>query len=177
MKAKHPETEETFYFVDKCLPFGHCISCALFQRFSDALAHMVKFLLKVKRGIIHTPLSNYLDDFLFIVLLQIVCKAMMQEFIKMCGQLGVPVSVEKTKWPSTIMIFLGVLLDRHYHLLVVPKEKRLRALNTLRSLLSKQNATVKEIQSLAGLLNFLNQAIVPGRPFMRWMYAKFSGNE
>ena len=39
MKAEHPTTGQTFYFVDKCLPFGHCISCALFQKFSDALCH------------------------------------------------------------------------------------------------------------------------------------------
>ena len=36
MVARHPATSETYYFIDKCLPFGHSISCALFQKFSDA---------------------------------------------------------------------------------------------------------------------------------------------
>ena len=33
MVAYHPVMGEKRYFVDKCLPFGHCMSCALFQRF------------------------------------------------------------------------------------------------------------------------------------------------
>ena len=33
---------------------------------------------------------------------------------------------------------------------------------------------VKDIQQLAGLLNFMTRAIHPGRPFLRRMYTKFS---
>ena len=43
MTVEHPTTGEVFYFVDKCLPFGYSISCALFQTFSDGLAHMCNF--------------------------------------------------------------------------------------------------------------------------------------
>ena len=38
MKATHPETGKTVYFVDKCLPFGSSISCAVFQAVSDTIA-------------------------------------------------------------------------------------------------------------------------------------------
>ena len=31
MYADHPETGNRYYFVNKCLPFDHSISCALFQ--------------------------------------------------------------------------------------------------------------------------------------------------
>ena len=41
-------------------------------------------------------------------------------------------------------------------------------------MLDKKSATVRELQGLAGLLNFLHRAIVPGRAFTRRMYAKFS---
>ena len=37
LKATHPKTGKSFYFVDKCLPFGTSISCAIFQAFSDFL--------------------------------------------------------------------------------------------------------------------------------------------
>ena len=57
MKAKSPIDNRWYYFVDKCLPFGTSISCALFQLFSDAIAHIVKF----KAG--RVPI-NYLDDYL-----------------------------------------------------------------------------------------------------------------
>ena len=46
MKARHPLMNQWCYFVDKCLPFGASISCALFQRFSDALCHIVQFKTK-----------------------------------------------------------------------------------------------------------------------------------
>ena len=41
-------------------------------------------------------------------------------------------------------------------------------------LLWKKKATVSELEWLAGFLNFLNKAVVPGRTFTRRMYAKFS---
>ena len=41
-------------------------------------------------------------------------------------------------------------------------------------ILSKIKAKVKDLEQLAGYLNFLNKAIVPGRAFTRRMYAKFS---
>ena len=43
LKATHPITKEVLYFVDKCLPFGSSISCALFQSFSDALTHVMEY--------------------------------------------------------------------------------------------------------------------------------------
>ena len=57
---------------------------------------------------------------------------------------------------------------------MIPGDKRIRALNSLEELISKKKATVKQIQSLAWLLNFLNHAIVPGCAFTRQMYAKFT---
>ena len=73
------------------------------------------------------------------------------------------------------MIFLGILLDGNTLTLVVPQEKKCHALNLLRNFIGARKAIVKQLQSLAGLLNFLNRAITPGRAFTRRMYAKFSG--
>ena len=55
MMAKDPRDRKMYYFVDKCLPFGAAISCSHFQRFSNAVAHLVK----LRTG---KPLVNYLDD-------------------------------------------------------------------------------------------------------------------
>ena len=48
MRAKNPITDEWCYFVDKCLPFGVSISCALFQCFSNALCHLMEYKLNVR---------------------------------------------------------------------------------------------------------------------------------
>ena len=82
--------------------------------------------------------------------------------------------MEKTEYAVTIIIFLGVLLDGRQYILAVPEEKRLKVLNTLQEMIDKKSATVKQMQSLAGLLNFLNRAIFPGHAFTRRLYAKFS---
>ena len=63
MKAKDPVSGKTFYFIDKCLPFGASISCAHFQNFSDAMAHVM--MTKLGKRVI-----NYLDDFLFVAYLR-----------------------------------------------------------------------------------------------------------
>ena len=48
MKAQHPKNGKFYYFVDKCMPFGASISCAHFQAFSDAVAHLVTY--RTKKG-------------------------------------------------------------------------------------------------------------------------------
>ena len=44
----------------------------------------------------------------------------------------------------------------------------------LEIMMKLQKTTVKNLQRLAGYLNFLNHAIIPGRVFTRHMYAKFT---
>ena len=84
---------------------------------------------------------------------------------------------EKTVWPTTRIVFLGILVKGDVHMLGLPLEERLKALNLLNFLMSKRKVTVKQIQNLTGLLNFLNRAIFPGRAFKRRMYAKISMKE
>ena len=167
MMAHHPVSGKKFYFIDKCLPFGASISCALFQEFSDALCAIFEFSI----GSLDIT-TNYLDDFLFIAATLMQANERAVKFIAICEHISCPVSEEKTVWGSSLMIFLGTLPDGVNHCLCIPVEKRNKALNRIKWVLSKKKATIKEIQSLTGLLNFLNHAIVPGRAFTRRMYAK-----
>ena len=167
MQAEHPVTKKKYYFVDKCLPFGASISCSHFQRVSNALKHIMQ-----KR--MGSPVTNYLDDFLFIALMIIRYNNLAQQFIELCGTIGFPIAFEKTEWASQVITFLGILLDTKNFILSIPLEKRNRAESMLQLLLSKNKATIKELQALCGFLNFLGRAIFPGRAFMRRMYAKFS---
>ena len=169
MCVKHPVTGKLRYFFDKCLPFGSSISCSHFQRFSNALRHIHEFQV----GIFGTC-PNYLDDFLFMALCAIQCNRLMQSFLDLCAEIGVPISLEKMSWANTIFEFLGILLDGKNKVLVVPEQKCIKALNMLQCMQDKKSATVQGLQQLAVLLNFLNRAIVPGCAFTRRMYAKFS---
>ena len=167
MKAYHPETKQVFYFVDKCLPFGASISCALFQAFSDVLYSIFEFSV----GSLDVT-TNYLDDFLFIALTLLACNQRISKFLQICQEIGCRIAKEKTVWGMTRIIFLGTLLDGDSHCICIPIEKKEKAIYQIKLILGKRKATIREIQSITGLLNFLNRAIVPGRAFTRRMYSK-----
>ena len=120
-------------------------------------------------------INNYLDDFLFVARTAGLCNWMIQQFLDLCKELGVTVSMEKTEWASNYIVFLGILLDGIHFTLRIPLEKRTRAVALLNNMMSKKKATVKEFQVLCSYLNFLAKAIFPGRTFIRCMYSKFSG--
>ena len=163
MKAKNPITGETCYFVDKCLPFGAAISCALFQAFSDAVA----FIVSKKTG---KKLVNYLDDFFFVALLKMLCNSQITEFLQTCDTINFPVSLEKTFWANTQIVFLGLLINTRTCTVSIPIEKVKKALKLVSYFLCKKKATLTEIQQLCGTLNFICKAVVPGRAFMRRLY-------
>ena len=166
MKAKHPVTQIWYYFVDKCLPFGAARSCALFQAFSDAMS----FIMKVKTG---RDNVNYLDDFLFVASLKLWCDQQVQLFINLCKKINFPLSKEKTYWGTTQLTFLGLTLDTVNQVIIIPIEKIEKARDLLHKALSKKNnkITLRDLQKLAGYLNFLCKAVVPGRAFTRRLYA------
>ena len=80
--------------------------------------------------------------------------------------------MEKTEWATTCITFLGILVNGKTHSLSIPHEKVTKALNLIRWAIAKKKVTIKFIQRLTGTLNFLNKAIVPGRPFTKGMYNK-----
>ena len=172
MFAKHPITKKVFYFVEKCLPFGSSISCAHFQKISDAIAFIVKKKTRDEN-------VNYLDDFFFAALMMECCNWKIQTFLNVCSEINFPVSLEKTHWGTTTLVFLGLLLDTVNQIVCIPLEKIEKTMNMINYFLDKRNkkVTVLQAQQLTGLLNFLCRCIVPGKAFTTRFYAMFSGNK
>ena len=169
MKATNPLDGKTYFFVDKCLPFGSSISCKHFQDFSDSIA----YILEARNN---TDLVNYLDDYLFVELLRRQCNEMVQQFLDLCQEIRFPVSLEKTFWATTQLVFLGMLLDTVKQMVSIPIEKIERARFLINRVLEKKSKkiTLQEQQKICGFLNFLCQAIVPGRTFTRRLYPKLT---
>ena len=172
LKAVNPVTKELRYFVDKCMPFGASISCANFQRFSNALKHIMEILEKLPNSI-----TNYLDDFLFMHFLRRICNQMLETFLWACKQINFPVSIEKTEWATEIIEFLGILLDGLKFRLRVPQDKIVKALAQLSQVTEHKKIKIKNLQQLAGTLKFLTRAVFPGRVFTRRIYSKFAMKE
>ena len=175
-KAINPLTGKIVYFVEKCLPFGASISCSHFQRFSNALRYILQY-----RTAKTWVAVNYLDDFLFVKGTKAECNRMVSSFLNICSEIGVPIAQEKTEWARVKIVFLGILLDGRRKVLSLPQEKIIKIIKArnwlkLLSCTEKKKATVQQLQSLAGFLNFLNRAIFPSRAFTRCMYAKWSGS-
>ena len=125
MKAVDPRDGKTKFFIEKCLPFGSSISCSHYQRFSNALKHILSYRTGEK------AITNYLDDFLFLAVLKALCDQLIQEFLNLCNDLNIPVAVEKTEWGCSMIVFLGILLDGRNLFLSLPLEKQAKALNLL----------------------------------------------
>ena len=103
----------------------------------------------------------------------VICDGMVKQFLLVCGIMGCPVSIEKTEWASLCLTFLGILLNGCTLTLSVPTEKMPQNF-MLDYAIQKRKLTIKEVQQMTGLLNFLNKAIVPVRAFTRAMYSKLA---
>ena len=173
MKAKSPIDGQVYWFLDKCLPFGSSILCRLFQDFSDSVLHLVKWRLSMRKRAI-----NYLDDFFFVAALKWLCDHQLQTFIDICNEIKFPISMEKTFWGDTKIIFLGFLLDTVKQVIGIPQHKITKGINMLSFVLNKRSGkmTIKELQHICGFLNFLGRAVVPGRAFTRRLYSQFTNN-
>ena len=166
LKAKHPLTGITYYFVDKCMPFAASISCAICQAFSDSVAYLVTYRTR-------KPLVNYLDDFFFTALCKALCDGQVQVFLNICNTICFPVSIEKTYWGTQLLTFLGLLIDSWNQRVCIPMDKSEKALDLLAFVLNKRNKkiTPQKLQNLTGFLNFLCKCVVPGRAFLRRLYS------
>ena len=165
MKAKSPIDGKVYYFVDKCLPFGASISCSHFQRFSNAVKHIVQW--KTQKNLV-----NYLDDFLFAALMTLLCNNQVRIFLEVCSMINFPVSMEKTFWATKSMTFLGMLIDTVNQCVAIPIDKIQRAIEMINEVLNKRSKkiTLNQLQKICGFLNFLGKCVIPGRAFTRRLY-------
>ena len=146
------------FYYDKALPMGCSISCKLFEEFSTALHWIVANEFKAA-GVVHV-----LDDFLFVgAAATQQCDRDLQSFIK----LNIPIKHSKTVNPCTVITFLGIELDSVKMESRLPLDKVEKIKKLLNKFMGLQKVTLKQLQSLLGVLNFACRVIIPGRPFLR----------
>ena len=168
MLAKSPVDGKTYFFVDKCLPFDASISCSHFQAFSDAIPHIVQ----CKTG---RDLLNYLDDVFFVALLTAICNQPVEVFLEVCKSINFSVSMEKTFWVTTMITFLGFLIDSVKQVISILVDKVEKARLLIMDMLSHRNVTVKQLQQICCFLNFAGLAVVPSHTFTRRLYMRLKG--
>ena len=110
---------------------------------------------------------HLLDNFLIIAKSQSLCQDQLHLFLDLCSYLGIPMAPEKTCGPATTLSFSGIELDSLSFEARLPLDKIDKCLGLIASFLTCKKVTLKEIQSLTGMLNFACSVVVPGRAFLR----------
>ena len=153
-------------YIDTCLPFGLRSSPRLF----NILADLLTWSSAQQRGIAFV--IHYLDNFLTVGSPSSdSCQQNLDILMQLCNDLGVPLALEKVEGPSTIISFLGILLDTVRMVIRLPEDKLVRIKDTLSTWLEKKKATKREILSLVGLLQHATKVVRYGRTFVGRMYA------
>ena len=158
-------TWKNLFYYDKCLPMGCSISCQVFESLSTALQWIMKTKLSVKH------MSHILDDFIFFGPPSSQdCQCYLASFLHLASSLNLPIKHNKTVQPTTKAILHGIEVDTVAMSLSLPQDKLRDAKEKVGSLLNKKKATLEQLQSLLGNLNFACRAISPGRAFLRRLY-------
>jgi hypothetical protein len=152
------------WYYERVLPFGLRSSCRLWELYAAALHFLCQHVLgkNGRRIVIH-----YVDDFLFVVQGAEGAQELLLEALALCADLGLPMAMDKTVGPTTQLIFLGIELDTLLLRARLPDTR----LHDLQRLMAdwgrKKRASVVELQSLTGLLNFACAVVRPGRFYLR----------
>lgn len=151
-----------YYYYDKMLPFGASISCALWEKFATSL----HWIVEMKSG--NDSILHYLDDYFFVENSESGNVGhTLRTFQNICHEIGVPLNHDKTTPPCQSLTFLGITFDVQKLIMSLPEEKVSKLKEQLCSIIQRKKATLREMQSLLGLLNFACKVISPGRTFCR----------
>jgi len=158
-------TFEGKFYIDKNLPFGCSISRSLFEKFATFLHWAVEN----KSGL--KTLDHYLDDFFFASPAGTNnCKILMDTFIAISNELGVPLATNKTVGPTTKMTFFGLEIDTILMLVRVPGDKLDKLRMGVNYIIGRHKIKLGELESIVGLMAFCARAIPSARAFMRRFY-------
>lgn len=161
--------ENQFYF-DRCLPMGFTLSCFYFEAFSSFLNWVID------RDIAGAGSMHYLDDFLFVGSSDSRdCLHALFKFFEMCKFFGVPLAMDKTVFPSPRVEFLGIIIDSDSMEFLLPMNKINRIVSLLEKFLLAKKTTLRELQSLLGLLVFSSRVIPMGRVFCKRLFRSTCG--
>ena len=148
------------YLYDVRLPFGSSKGPMIFHRLSQAVKRMM-----YRRGFCN--LVVYLDDFLCIECSYDTCLKTQHALLSLLIRLGFQISWGKVQGPSQCVEFLGVIINTICCTVSLSEAKLHKLQNKLKVFHLKKRATKRQLQSLAGSLNWACQAIRGGRFFLR----------
>jgi hypothetical protein len=124
-----------------------------------------------------TPLTRFLDDFLFIKSTRATSSSALGTAQATFKAFGLVVNDDKTEGPAQRLAFLGILFDSVNQTLSCTPERVSELLTLLRATLHSRHVRLSTLNTLIGKLSFA-AAVLPGaRPFMRRMLDLRNGHQ
>ena len=112
---------------------------------------------------------NYVDDFMSIDCIK-QAWASYNTLANLLRDLGVNEALDKSVAPTHIIEFLGILFDLLRMLIFVPADKLEEIIYLLKTWRQYRKCTKKQLESLAGKLQFIAIVVRPGRVFITRIY-------
>ena len=163
LKWKFAGDHEHTYLVDTRLPFGARLAPGIFHELTQA----IKYILACQ-GI--SGLVVYLDDFLIIEPTKEKCISTLNSLIYLVRRLGFSVAWDKVHGPTTTLTFLGIELDSECMELRLPAEKVESFCELIDSFSVRTRASLRQMQELAGKINWATQVVRAGRLYLRRLF-------
>ena len=152
---------DNMYYIDKCLPMGCSVSCNLFEKVSS----FVQWVVETRCGL-HS-IDHYLDDFILVgKIISNDSSTLMNTFMDVCDELGIPIAENKTVGPSKIITFLGFIIDKVLLMVRIPEEKLKKIRNLLQPLLYKKMVSLKDLR----VFDWVNDILLKGHPISMGFY-------
>ena len=148
------------YLVDKRLPFGSRLAPGIFNELSQAVRRIM-----YARG--YKGIVAYLDDFFCCGRTRTECQDAMDALRVLLRKLGFAINYSKIEGPTTRLTFLGITLDTLSMTTQIPEDKMGELRQELLVWMGKNRVTKRQMQSLAGKLNWATQCVYGGRYHLR----------
>ena len=147
-------------FFDVRLPFGSRKGPMIFHRLSQSVKRMMS-----RRG--YDNLCVYLDDFLIVEDSYEKCVETQQVLLSLLIRLGFRISWAKVTACKQKVEFLGICIDTVSCTASLSSEKVKKLYDKLYDFKCRKRASRRQLQSLAGSLNWACQVVRGGRFFLR----------
>lgn len=116
-------------------------------------------------------ISHLLDDLFFVGKTGTAeCLTALNTFLALADNLGISIKSEKTVYPTTCLTIYGIAIDSKAMVARLPRDKMDTIVSLLQEFKVKRKVSLRELQSLLGLLNFACGVIIPGRAFLRRLF-------
>ena len=156
------------YYLNSSVPFGAASSCLIFER----VATVLQWIVTSETG--WRWISHYLDDFPMLAKTREGLVEQIEKYLALMKRIGMPVAEDKMLGPTQFLEYLGLLLNLLNLTLRIPEDKCVKNIEKIDTIISafweRKNITCKEIQKVAGSVNFICVAIPAGKVFIADLY-------